>query len=1340
MNPTVNPPTLPPRRQPSAHPYESVDWIDPELSEEWISQPNSPADSPAVSARFSTKSGFSSAGGTTRINFEGSRHCTPEWKRRADTRDMFSPLTLESMFRPNASPARNEAENVPTFHSTVSREERVRPNSFSRLQSQLDTISPIAIPSTRTRGPILEDASEEDAAPRRMTHLTHHDVDDTVDLGDPSAPKSVPTSGDLEDSDSRSEVTTSSMSSSPPRARDESDLVHEELPSNVSPLKPSPRHLSSSRGSPHPPQQSDFNFIPVRSSSPISSDDDEGPQPLPSRHTLKLFQPHDSYTNSRFEGLIPKLDKSSDDELSHDSGPGSAHEPSLDPNAGSQDAIANTLSSSKLESSVAANLLRNSPGRERSSKRARLQQADTNGTNTSSSEGVSITVTTQDFMSQAEHVMEMLRGLKPTDSPVSRDTATWRGGSFSSRLSTDDDYFSDDDSNAYGHPRSRRRSLASGGSAARIASDQENRGSPRLFRRNHSSSSAAVTAAMEKLGLIDEDHDEDPEDHDAKETSEPVSDPQSIYDSVRHQIHLGSVFADSRGQKRDLLTRSPAGQSPGPRQRQYPSGYQPSLTRSAASSFGTFGTRTTTPSKLSQSVWNASPESTGKVTPPPTQLSPQRPQLSSPKRSPASVQSAARSKSSTATYNDQKGQTSNVILPQQVNGLIPSTVGSMVYDRDNMRWVKAKSAEHATNGADDADEQDVFEGIEDLTDTRDDPLSTQRAQRNLHRLKSQSSLKFQSPAQSSQMHNSQPSTPVRRQNERLADTTTRPEVSFALPPLSPVRRQEHDLVDRDESARALYVPDMSYVGARHDVTAVSQLESSFSVAVHNLVKILSDIEPFEPYWEDLKSLNLQGRDLETLVKLDDWCPQLLELNVSDNFLAYLTGVPSTTRLLRAVNNCFCELTAFGMLSNLQYLDISDNQIETLNGMSNLVHLRELVVDNNELTNIDGIMQLDGLLKVSVKGNRLESLNLETSALHRLEELDLSANRLTKITGVERLKNLMVLKLDDNMLAEFQIEGYLVRLRMLRLVRNNLTRFDGVSFPYLRILSLDENKIESVTGLKRLRLLESISLRDQRSTTGCVIARKYTDKRHLTCPNINDVRRLYLSGTHPVDLNFRLHFLNLQSLELAATNLTSLPPSFSSFARNLRELNLSFNQLRDITPLRNIFKLRKLYLVGNHIDMDMASLSSVISSFKVLMSLDLRMNPITHKFYPPLFSDTTTGLRSGLLHGPANEDLDPTVVPRGEMHRAYHNLMTDRAFQQSWEKRNKLFLEALRKQSYQGLMFLSVPTLRWLDGVEFTREEVQDVARILEKVTLSVERRNARRRARASKSSPHRTKD
>ena len=125
--------------------------------------------------------------------------------------------------------------------------------------------------------------------------------------------------------------------------------------------------------------------------------------------------------------------------------------------------------------------------------------------------------------------------------------------------------------------------------------------------------------------------------------------------------------------------------------------------------------------------------------------------------------------------------------------------------------------------------------------------------------------------------------------------------------------------------------EISYVAKLRGDTTHQRAITSFSAATQNLVKNLTDIEPYEPYWEYTRQLRLVKKGLVTLHPLNEFCPRIEDLNVQGNELGQVTGVPTTVRELNISDNCLSSLTTWGHLLNLQYLDVSRNGLDSLAG-------------------------------------------------------------------------------------------------------------------------------------------------------------------------------------------------------------------------------------------------------------------------------------------------------------------------------------------------------------------------------------------------------------------------
>lgn len=200
-----------------------------------------------------------------------------------------------------------------------------------------------------------------------------------------------------------------------------------------------------------------------------------------------------------------------------------------------------------------------------------------------------------------------------------------------------------------------------------------------------------------------------------------------------------------------------------------------------------------------------------------------------------------------------------------------------------------------------------------------------------------------------------------------SSTSFQSSVGFHLSPLADFTMHQTDKSFngiRDVTRRCGLMP-------RHEV------EDKFSLATQALVKQLTDLEPYEPYWDFIRSMDLRDRGLVTLHSLDEFCGRTEELDVSDNSLEQLDGAPSTIRDLRICRNQLTDLTAWGHLFNLQYLDVSRNHIQSLKGFQGLIHLRELKADDNQIESLEGIHELDGLISLSLRGNCVGSVDFET---------------------------------------------------------------------------------------------------------------------------------------------------------------------------------------------------------------------------------------------------------------------------------------------------------------------------------------------------------------------------
>ncbi|KAK7746945.1 Protein nud1 [Cytospora paraplurivora] len=402
-----------------------------------------------------------------------------------------------------------------------------------------------------------------------------------------------------------------------------------------------------------------------------------------------------------------------------------------------------------------------------------------------------------------------------------------------------------------------------------------------------------------------------------------------------------------------------------------------------------------------------------------------------------------------------------------------------------------------------------------------------------------------------------------------------------------------------------YAFEVSYVVGDQNLVTGDGTKKRLSQSVRHLVDRLAEVEPSEPYWEDMKELGLRDKHLSSLHMLNRFCGSLTKVDVSHNSIRALDGVPTTVRELTISHNMLSELTAWDRLANLQYVDVSNNHVKSLSAFSSLVHLRGLVADNCGLVNLDGVKYHDSLLTLRARGNSIQCLDFDGSSLQRLTSLDLEGNKVRSVDNLQELSSLTRLNLKNNQLASFGCEMSLP-LKHLIISDNKLRRLDLSTMPRLHLLYADRNKLTLVDGLSRVPHLDNLSLREQGGS-------KPLDMSFLE--SAYEVRKLFLSGNRIEFFTPPRDYLNLQLLDLANCGLQRLPDDLGEMMPNLRVLNLNFNGLPDVSGIVGIPRLKRLLLAGNRLA-DLKPLLKVLGQFPWLVEVDLRDNLITQGFYPP----------------------------------------------------------------------------------------------------------------------------
>ncbi len=165
---------------------------------------------------------------------------------------------------------------------------------------------------------------------------------------------------------------------------------------------------------------------------------------------------------------------------------------------------------------------------------------------------------------------------------------------------------------------------------------------------------------------------------------------------------------------------------------------------------------------------------------------------------------------------------------------------------------------------------------------------------------------------------------------------------------------------------------------------------------------------------------------------------LTELDASKKKVIDLSGVEHCTNLqkLNIFNNQLRDISLLSNLTKLQELVLTDGGIKNVRALSNLTELRRLRIGSNFINDINPLRGLINLQELYLRGNLINSIG-PLSNLTNLQTLGLGGNQIRSINPLEGLTNLQELALTDNWIADVTPLSSLTNLQKLYLVKNQI---------------------------------------------------------------------------------------------------------------------------------------------------------------------------------------------------------------------------------------------------------------------------------------------------------------
>ncbi|XP_050388839.2 insulin-like growth factor-binding protein complex acid labile subunit [Patella vulgata] len=377
----------------------------------------------------------------------------------------------------------------------------------------------------------------------------------------------------------------------------------------------------------------------------------------------------------------------------------------------------------------------------------------------------------------------------------------------------------------------------------------------------------------------------------------------------------------------------------------------------------------------------------------------------------------------------------------------------------------------------------------------------------------------------------------------------------------------------------------------------------------------------------------------------------------ENLRDVMKEMPPEVRLLDLGSNNLQNITAtiFSHLPNLEYLNLSDNQISSIDEYSFRYQtmLRDLNLNRNRLMKLNSATfhGLSRLKELDLGSNNIRSI--ESGAFSEftiLQQLYLHQNKLDNVSSdmFLGLDNLHLLDLSDNVISVIGDASFrhFKKLWKLKLNNNQLREIKLESFAGLssvRELDLSYNHFTSVGFLSTLTFRETIS----------AIYLSHNLLKHIPVNLISTIRRLEtldLSHNYISSVSRDAFFgLSLLTLNLSSNAFTKIDRGMFSQTRKIMNLDLSFNHIEVVkTGALDSFRETVYYLNLHHNKLTEVN-PGMFRGMKNLLQLDLDYNNIDN-IYEGSFRQLVkleelrishnklTTIRDSMLNGPPYQSI------------------------------------------------------------------------------------------------------
>lgn len=253
-------------------------------------------------------------------------------------------------------------------------------------------------------------------------------------------------------------------------------------------------------------------------------------------------------------------------------------------------------------------------------------------------------------------------------------------------------------------------------------------------------------------------------------------------------------------------------------------------------------------------------------------------------------------------------------------------------------------------------------------------------------------------------------------------------------------------------------------------------DPKFSLVDLEVLKLDQNLMSSFPDLSSMKGLREIDLKSNRILKISEipGHPNLESLDLSENLISEFSISNDFPKLdyLYLYENRISRLN-IASLGLLNFLDLKDNRLTDLRGLSHQPNLEHLYIDRNAFTSLDSLSKLTRLKALSASGNDLVNL-VGLESMHDLTLLLVNSNRITGLEEIHGLNSLLVLMVFDNKLGRLGLSR-LPKLSSIDARDNQIETFDLRKLPLLMSVNLTNNLVSDLSGLKDLPSLSSLTL-------------------------------------------------------------------------------------------------------------------------------------------------------------------------------------------------------------------------------------------------------------------------